>query len=460
MKITKAVVNFLVINRRLFLDRKFIFYLFSVVANRPKLTVGKSVLSEFMKDDGITLKDAYVLPEKAGIADLTDGVRSFTVFYERLSRGADLVKIGYLSPTGKRPLDFIDTFELTKEMIDNFPKGKPSFETTIGQYLVNHTLLEVPFKGVIQYVHNHKELLKCEGIIAEGLLTGAFIVDQYSTFINNLYILQSYAELVVSTGSWKGLTTHPDVPKRKAELLEQYAGQLADPLVAKIVEDELQKLDNQHIEGDTATRFIDALGAKGREIHRKKLYLAVGGIEAFDDVSGNYEFVSNSLSDGWDPKDFPILVNEIRKGSYSRGKETELGGMQTKFVMRIFSDLRVTDQDCGTTEGVHMHLAADIAKKFLNRFIIVKGKALELTLDNLNDYIDQDVVLRSPMTCHTDPGLCYVCTGRTFENISVKGISMWIVDVTSTFTLLAMKNMHGTKISSRDISQDFERFLI
>jgi hypothetical protein len=459
MKIDDGVIKFLVANRSKFLDRKFMFYLFSVVANRPKITLTKVQLSELEKKSELTVGE-HLLLGPSGIADASDGTRSYTVCYQHNELGGTTTTFTFLCPTGKRPLDFIDTFELTSDMIANFPKGKQPFQTTIGQYLTNCTLLETPFGGAIPYVQGHKDLMKCEGVIAEGLLTKAFVVDQYMTFVNNLYILQSYAELCVSTGSLRGMTTHPDVTRRKAELLKQYAGRLNDPLVAKLIEDELLKLDTQYIEGDTATRFIDALGSKGREIWRKKLYLAVGGIESFDDVSGNYEFIKNSLSEGWDPKDFPMLVNEIRKGSYSRGKETELGGMQTKFVMRIFSDLRVTDPDCGTTEGVRIFLAADIAKKFLNRFIVVRGKAVELTEQTIKEYIDKDVVLRSPMTCRTDPGLCYVCTGRTFENISVKGISMWIVDVTSTFTLLAMKNMHGTKISSRDLAPDFERFLI
>lgn len=474
MKLPKHLVEFLYTSRGHFLERKFVFELFSVVMNRAVLDVtvklpddekgsgytsNRAFLQELQNKKRITIRNK-TLPDKVGTAVVPSGSSFELVCYARLSRGGDLTNVYYVGKADQRPMDFIDTFTLTDDMIMNFPKDKPAFETSVGAYFVNQIVLAMPFEDRIPYATTMKEVKGCEKVVAEGLLSQVFTAEQYAKYINNLFILQSYAELAVPTASWKSLTTHPDVRKRKRELLLQYAGRLNDPLIAKKIEDELKALDAKHLEGDPSVRFIDALGAKSRDIHRKKLLLTVGGIEAFDDVSGNYVFMPNALGEGWDPRDFPAIVNEIRKGSYNRGKETELGGMQSKFVMRIFSDVRVTDEDCGTTEGVKLVLTEDWAKKLLNRFIVVRGKPVELTKEVIKQYLNTEVVLRSPMTCKSNPGFCYTCTGKTFKNISVQGVSMLVVEITSTFTLFSMKNMHGTAISVFDLAPCYERFLV
>jgi hypothetical protein len=349
-------------------------------------------------------------------------------------------------------LNDLDGFTLQPGMIENYPVGSPSVVTSVGRFIANYGLLVRPFGDKYPYVNKVFDLDEICGNVATMILDDVVTTEQYKIFVNQMYWMGHFGELCVPTFTEKSFVTDPRVEKRKQELLAQYKGQLSDPDVMTKIEDELIAMDKEFVKGDVTERFLKPLGSRAFEIHRKKMFASVGGIEAFKKGTGDYDFIENSLAQGWDPKNLPVICNEIRKGSYNRGVETQNSGAQTKSLARILQDLRINSEDCQTTEGLSINFGEFHPKRFVGRTVILSNGTQEMiTRENATKFLNQKVRLRSPMYCKDPAGYCKVCMGEIFRKLNAESLNFYSVTITSTLMNLAMKAMHGTKLEMVDI---------
>ena len=406
---------------------------------------------------------------------LGDGEIYEIVFVEN---GKKLKGIGELRATGNK-LAEDGTFEfcmLTTDTehrlmteIDTFDAGKADIvnmagveKTTVGRLIINQLLLIQPFGDKFHYVNKLVNLDKGDiiGDINAALMDDQITVDEYKNFLNNLYFITHFTELCCPCLNEKAISTDPNLAKRKKELLEKYKDQLDDPLVIAKIEDELIAMDKNYMKGDTSMRFYGPLGGKSFDLWRKKLYIAVGGIEAFDKDTSKYEFLQNSLEEGQRLEDLPKYGNESRKGSYQRGHETRNGGALTKYIIRAFHDSRIQEDDCGTNKGLKVDFRVHDIKKFRGRFINLDGKWTEITEDNINKIPLKTYTMRSPMYCQCKKnGYCYKCMGSVFASLNIEQLAMNVVDISTTFMNAAMKNMHGSKLAIFDI-ESLDQFIL
>jgi len=335
------------------------------------------------------------------------------------------------------PFDLYEEIELKRGDIGNWTSA-PGV-STIGRYVLNWMLLASIFENHIDYVNENWNIDKIEKLIAKGLMNNTFNMTQYNKYIDHGYFLGHSAEICVPTITRKSFTTDPQIAIRKKELLEKYKGQLEDPLIIAKIEDELLAMDKAWIKDDDAYGFHQGIGGKSFDIHRKKMHIAVGGIEEFDTEGGTFNFLQNSLTEGWRKEDFPVIANEIRKGSYSRGKETAKGGAMTKFILRVFQDVRITEEDCGTKEGLTAVYAKHVLAALVGRTVYVDGKEMVVTVETIPVLLTKEVTLRSPTHCKTKNGLCYKCCGNNFKALGVEAIGPQAVEISSRFMLTSMK---------------------
>ncbi|MBO4736582.1 MAG: hypothetical protein J5614_09350, partial [Paludibacteraceae bacterium] len=348
--------------------------------------------------------------------------------------------------TTNRLMSEIDTVELDKGDMTNVTSR---ITTTVGRMIVNQLAYCDPFGDLFPYENralnlNDGDILKK---INQALLDKKIAVDDYRKCLDNVFYLGHFTEICTPCLNEKSLTTDPNIKKRKAELLKQYEGQLDNPVVIAKIEDELIAMDKKYMEGDNSLRFYAPLGGATFNLWRKKLYISVGGIEAFSKDASKYEFLRNSLEEGVRVEDLSIYGNESRKGSYQRGHETQKGGYLTKSVIRAFHDSAVTRDDCGTRRGVPIDFSKHDISKFIGRYILLHGKWTEITKENLPTIPLTKYLMRSPLYCQCKNGYCYHCVGRLYGDLNVRQLSLSIVDITTTFMLAAMKNMHGSKLS-------------
>lgn len=411
----------------------------------------KVLLKAFIDDDKLQLGD---------IVDLVirDGQKTCRCFLDKIV--GDILPTSlvfkYLDNGEGRPFGETDIFTISKGDIENLKESKVM--TTVGRYLLNYMLLVNPFGDFVPYFNDKWDSKVIEKQIAAAVMADKLTVDQLKSYENNLFFIGHFSELCVPTHSRKSLGTDPNIAKLKHALFEKYKGRLTDPLVIAEIENALIAADKKHLDGDSSMRFYGALGSKAFNVARKKMYLTVGGIETFSKASGKYTFLPNSLSEGWEKEYIPTIANEIRKGSYSRGFETQLGGVQTKLITRVFQDLSVYTPDCGTMKGLKVDFNRFSPKEYLGRWVLNKGTWILITEDNIKDLLKGEQVIRSPMYCEAPKGLCYKCVGEIFRKLSVKQLAAIEIDISSTFLTLSMKNMHGTKLELLEL-KDLDQFI-
>lgn len=406
----------------------------------------KSNINNFSIYQIVTLERVPSLQQYKGYDLFTDKEYVFGVDYSDI----DDPKYIVLSKYGEPAFGIYERLNLHKDDIENFT-NTTSIVTTYGRYLANYFSLANPFGSVIPFIDGEISIPKMESIIAEKIRNGELTTEQGGKYLDNTFFIGSFGEMAIPGLTKKALTTSPEVKKRKKELLEKYKDKLDDPIILTQIEDELIRLDKEWLKGDPSIGFYGDTGKKFN-VHRKKQYLIGGVVEDFTKEKGKYEFVENSLSDGWSIDSFVTICNEIRKGSYSRGLETAQGGTLTKNILRLMQNLSITNDDCGTKEYLEITLTKDLSKKFLGRYISDNGKLVVLSDSNINQYIDKKVKLRSLMYCHQKDGFCHKCAGEFFRNLGQDVIGVLALELTSTFTLMSLKKMHGVKISTKEIN--------
>ncbi len=359
----------------------------------------------------------------------------------------------------KRLMSETDTFTLLSGDISNC---KEKCETTVGKFLLNKVVLEYIFKDMFPYINTDVDWKpnKVCNLVAEQVSLDKVTIPQLKKFLDHVYYLGHFTEISVPTLTKKSFVTTPAMAKRKAELLKQYKDQLSDPVVLKKIEDELILLDKDYLKGDDVLRYYNGLDPdKVFGVQRKKMYITGGAIADFKKGSNDYIFVPNSLSEGWTKESFPILCNELRAGSYSRGHETQLGGAQSKFLVRVFQDLEINMDDCESDKGIEVDFSIFEIKNFIGRYVMSKSGLVEITKENMNQYKDKIVTIRSPMYCKNSKGLCYTCVGKIYKNLDQKLANMLAIEISSTFLTLALKKMHGSALKIFDVD-DISKFII
>lgn len=333
--------------------------------------------------------------------------------------------------------------------------------STYGNLLVNQIILVYPFGDKIDYMEGRIDAKAIEKIIearlkdnpeSNALLNPDDIyVYEYQRFNEALLSLAGYTQLCVPSATAKTMTTDPKIAVRRAELLEQYKDRLHDPVIQAKIDDELIAMDKAWLKGDPGEGFY--IKDKSYNVVRKKTFLLQGAEQGFD-VAG--EVIPTSLNDGWDIKHLPAMGNSLREGSYNRGALTALGGEATKFNYRIFQNTVISEEDCKTPFGLTVTLRPEWEKSYISNSIITPKGVVELTPENIKDFLGKTVVLRSPLYCRTEGvNFCATCMGKKIAS-TPHAISTYAADIGSTFMSISLKAMHGKALKTAhfDIATD------
>lgn len=444
-QLSKQKVDFLLAFYQRLIERPFLLDVCSALGRHPvhDAVALRNGHWNFKKDKEYTNGDIVI------IANETQKVVAYVI--GETDFNGQLVTCNYLcdfADAETRPLfDAIDTFTLDKN--ETF-RVTERITTTFGRFFFNYAIWYS--NGVdIEYNNDKQGPKTIGGLITKLLLAKSITPEIARKVINSVFYVASFTALFVPTLTEKSMMNSPEVMKRKKELLEEYGDKLTDPLVAKEYEQELIAMDKKFLEGDKSKRFLDPLPSKTYDIHRKKMFISIGGIPAFDASSNKYTFIPNSLSEGWTVEAFPDICNEIRKGAYDRGKETAKGGEQTKFLLRVFQDVRITEDDCGSVHGIPIEFDEDNVKEHFGQYIVTNKGPVMLSPETAPMFYGKRVLMRSPMFCKTKNGRCSKCSGEMFRTLNSDAIGMTMLKVGSRFTTLSMKNMHGTVIKTINV---------
>lgn len=345
------------------------------------------------------------------------------------------------------PFHLKDKIKLKK---GDLPNVIEDIETTYGNIVANWLLSIYPFGDKIPFIVGKFGIKDIEKHIEKRLVSGMpdernpehIYMDEYNRFRKSAGLIDGLSQLCVPSATAKSMTHHPDRDKVRAELIEKYKDRLHDPAIAAKIDAALVDLDKEWLKGDDFEGFL--IKGKTMKVARKKTH----GIYGLEQSFGGGDFIETSLQEGWDIDKLPSMVNSLREGSFDRGAETALGGEATKFILRVMQNVTIEEEDCGSTLGADVIITDVDKNQYLGNYLIVNNTLVNLTEDNINQYLNRPFKMRSPLFCRTKrDGFCQRCIGDRYAPHETS-LATAAANVGSVFMGVFMASMHGKSLST------------
>jgi hypothetical protein len=413
------------------------------------------IIDLFSKSVLLTLDD---LPSNPSIYEVYEGklllVDDFVHYVSEITddlKVSDTIKLFKYNEDDTPFLSMQDTIDVPAKTLSNLSHD---VSTTVGRYLLNYILLEHPFGDKIPFINDKFDLAQLETIISKKFLDDELTISQIDRFLKNEFFLSNYSEFTAPSLSIASITVDQKVIDLRDTLFEKYKDKLDDPEVMIEIEQKLIELDKEILSKDPDKGFL--ISGKNFTTHRKRMFLTMGILPAFGDDKP-FNFAASNLNEGWSKEDLPVLFNDIRNGSYSRGKETAKGGTETKYLGRAFQETKIVEDDCKTTLGFDVVLTDGLldennTSNFMYRYCIYKGTTIEITDKTKDKLLNKRVIVRSPQFCQSSNGFCYKCMDTRFKKLNIVRLNTLAISIGSTFLQNSMKKMHGSKVDLLDVS--------
>ena len=323
------------------------------------------------------------------------------------------------------------------------PDGKPKarlIDTSVGRIIFNEVLPpELPFWNEVMNRPNLREVVaQCYREL--GGERTAEVVDRIKD-IGFHYATKSGVTIAIH---------EIQVPKNKAEILAE-ADRKVDELVEQfemgLITDEERYQGTVDIWSETTRRIENAIrdrlpeygslnymassGTKGN-ITQIRQMAGMRGLMA--DPNGRViELpIRGSFREGLTVLEYFISTHGARKGLADTALRTADSGYLTRRLIDVAQDVIILEHDCGTTGGMWIEAENDadslesLRERIVGRYAaapIVDDETGEI-ICNRNEEISesvadeiearniQRVMVRSPMSCEAERGLCQLCYGR------------------------------------------------
>jgi DNA-directed RNA polymerase subunit beta' len=213
----------------------------------------------------------------------------------------------------------------------------------------------------------------------------------------------------------------------------------ANDQVAKVMMDGLGIEEVAKPDGTTAEQksfnsvFMMAdSGARGSAAQIRQL-AGMRGLMAKPDGSIIETPITANFREGLDVLQYFISTHGARKGLADTALKTANSGYLTRRLVDVAQDLVITEEDCGTSEGLLMSplieggdvveplaervlgrvVAEDVLDPATQELLMMAGAMLdESAVDKLEQHSVDIVRVRSVITCKTRHGVCAACYGR------------------------------------------------
>ena len=186
-----------------------------------------------------------------------------------------------------------------------------------------------------------------------------------------------------------------------------------------------------------------------------------------------------NFREGLNVQQYFISTHGARKGLADTALKTANSGYLTRRLVDVAQDLVITEEDCGTTDGLEITphvsggdvienlrdrvlgrtLADDVLKPGSNEVLLPAGTLLdEKGCSILEDYKIEKVKVRSPITCNTKYGVCAKCYGRDLArgHLVNAGEAVGVIAAQSIGepgTQLTMRTFHIGGAASRAVAE-------
>ncbi|MDO8451930.1 MAG: DNA-directed RNA polymerase subunit beta' [bacterium] len=225
--------------------------------------------------------------------------------------------------------------------------------------------------------------------------------------------------------------------------------------------------------------IIDSGGARASKDQLKQLS-AIKGL-VVDPLGKIVELPTKSnYREGLSIFEYVTSTRGSRKGLTDSALKTADAGYLTRRLVDVSHDAIIRIEDCGTDEGweiardhdrqtpftmrlVGRFAARDIVIPGGKKVLIAKGEAItEENLKSVDEHNVPSVLVRSPISCQAQVGLCAMCYGRDFATgkLVVLGTPVGVIAAQSIGepgTQLTMRVRHAGGIVGLDVTQGLPR---
>jgi DNA-directed RNA polymerase subunit beta' len=318
------------------------------------------------------------------------------------------------------------------------PKGLP-FE------LVNLPLNKKAISRLINEAYRRVGL-KDTVIFADQLMYTGF---RYATWsgcsigVNDFVIPEAKAEIVTEAEAEvkqieqqfaSGLVTQGEKYNKVIDIWSKANDKVAKAMMVGISKEKaVDSKGVEHEQDSFNSVFIMAdSGARGSAAQIRQL-AGMRGLMAKPDGSIIETPIVANFREGLNVLQYFISTHGARKGLADTALKTANSGYLTRRLVDVAQDLVVTEEDCGTEEGLVMHpiieggdiivplsqrvlgrvVARDVISADTGEVVIAKGTLLdEKWCSRLDTLSVDEIVVRSAITCDTRYGVCSKCYGR------------------------------------------------
>ncbi len=231
-----------------------------------------------------------------------------------------------------------------------------------------------------------------------------------------------------------GLVTDGERYNKVVDIWSRTNDQVAKAMMEKLgVEPVTDSAGNTALQESFNSIYMMAdSGARGSAAQIRQL-AGMRGLMAKPDGSIIETPITANFREGLDVLQYFISTHGARKGLADTALKTANSGYLTRRLVDVAQDLVVTEEDCGTREGLLMKplveggdiveplkervlgrvAAVDVLAPGSDKPIVAAGELLdEKAVRTLEMYSIDQVLVRSPITCETQWGVCSQCYGR------------------------------------------------
>ena len=331
-------------------------------------------------------------------------------------------------------------------------------ETTIGRALlsgilppgldfdlVNRTMSKKAISNVINVCYR-KLGLKKTVVFADRLMYTGFRLATtagISIGVNDMVVPESKPEiLAVAEAEVKeiqdqygsGLVTDGERYNKVVDIWSRTNDQVAKAMMDKLGTEKVSDAGGKEVDQESfnSIYMMADSGARGSAAQIRQL-AGMRGLMAKPDGSIIETPITANFREGLDVLQYFISTHGARKGLADTALKTANSGYLTRRLVDVAQDLVVTEVDCETKNGISMTplveggdvvepLRERVLGRVLAQAVLIPGTDKvafdagtmldEATVQQLEDYSIDQVIVRSPITCEVRYGVCSQCYGR------------------------------------------------
>jgi len=351
---------------------------------------------------------------------------------------------------------------LTEQLLDEknggFKENKRFVETTVGRALlfdllpkglsfdlINTAMTKKTISSLINACY-HEVGLKAAVIFADRLMYMGFAFATRSGLsigVDDLMVPKTKTDIIdqaedevrkIQAQFASGLVTQGerynkvvDIWSRTNDLVAQA---MMDQLSSEVVKD--KKGNKVKQESFNSIYMMADSGARGSAAQIRQL-AGMRGLMTKPDGTIIETPITANFREGLNVLQYFISTHGARKGLADTALKTANSGYLTRRLVDVAQDLVITEEDCGTTQGIVMmplieggDVVEPLHERVLGRVTVkeiidpVSGKVIvpigtlldEKWVKKLEDITIDQVVVRTPITCESRFGICGACYGR------------------------------------------------